>query len=54
MFVAEIFTGSPGKYVNIADTVKGFKDLLEGKYDKLSESAFYMKGTIDEAEKSSK
>jgi len=54
MFVAEIFTGSPGKYVNITDTVKGFKDLLEGKYDKLSESAFYMKGTIDEAEKSSK
>jgi len=54
MFVAEIFTGSPGKYVKISDTVKGFKELLEGKYDKLSESAFYMKGTIDEAEKSSK
>lgn len=54
MFVAEIFTGTPGKYVKITDTVKGFKDLLEGKYDKLSESAFYMKGTIDEAEKSGK
>jgi len=54
MFVAEIFTGSPGKYVKISDTVKGFKELLEGKYDKLSESAFYMKGTIDEAEKSGK
>jgi len=51
MFVAEIFTGAPGKYVKIADTVKGFKELLEGKYDKLPESAFYMIGTIDEAGK---
>lgn len=54
MFVAEIFTGHPGKYVNIGDTVKGFKELLEGKYDKLSENAFYMIGTIDEAVKASK
>ncbi len=54
MFVAEIFTGHPGKYVKIEDTVKGFKELLEGKYDKLPESAFYMIGTIDEAGKSSK
>lgn len=52
MFVAEIFTGHPGKYVKIEDTVKGFKELLEGKYDKLSESDFYMIGTIDEAKKS--
>lgn len=51
MFVAEIFTGQTGKYVKIEDTVKGFKQLLEGKYDKLSESAFYMIGTIDEADK---
>lgn len=54
MFVAEIFTGQPGKYVKIEDTVKGFKELLEGKYDKLPESAFYMVGTIDEAQKSGK
>lgn len=54
MFVAEIFTGHPGKYVNISDTVKGFKELLEGKYDKLPESAFYMIGTIDEAGKTKK
>jgi len=51
MFVAEIFTGHPGKYVKIQDTVKGFKELLEGKYDNLPESAFYMIGTIDEAAK---
>jgi F-type H+-transporting ATPase subunit beta len=43
--------GAPGKYVKITDTVKGFKELLEGKYDKLPESAFYMIGTIDEAGK---
>lgn len=49
MFVAEIFTGSPGKYVSVKDTVAGFKQILEGKHDKLPESAFYMVGTIDEA-----
>lgn len=54
MFVAEIFTGHPGKYVKIEETVKGFKELLDGKYDKLPESAFYMIGTIDEAGKASK
>ncbi len=48
-FVAEIFTGSPGKYVSIKDTVKGFKEILEGKHDKLPENAFYMVGTIEEA-----
>lgn len=54
MFVAEIFTGSPGKYVNIKDTVLGFKEILEGKHDKLPEQAFYMVGTIDEAVKKAK
>ena len=48
-FVAEIFTGSPGKFVDIADTIKGFKGLCEGKYDHLPEAAFYMVGTIEEA-----
>jgi F-type H+-transporting ATPase subunit beta len=48
MFVAEVFTGSPGKYVKIEDTVKGFKEILEGKHDKLPEQAFYMKGDISE------
>jgi F-type H+-transporting ATPase subunit beta len=47
--VAEIFTGSPGKFVDIADTIKGFRDLCEGKYDHLPEAAFYMVGTIEEA-----
>ncbi|MFN3658406.1 MAG: F0F1 ATP synthase subunit beta [Pseudolabrys sp.] len=48
-FVAEVFTGSPGKLVDLADTIKGFKGLVEGKYDHLPEAAFYMVGTIDEA-----
>jgi len=48
-FVAEQFTGAPGKYVEIADTVKGFKEILEGKHDALPEQAFYMVGTIEEA-----
>ncbi len=47
-FVAEIFTGSPGQYVSIADTVRGFKEILEGKHDALPEQAFYMKGNIDQ------
>ena len=46
--VAEQFTGAPGRYVKIADTVKGFKEIVEGKYDDLPEQAFYMKGTIEE------
>jgi F-type H+/Na+-transporting ATPase subunit beta len=49
MFVAEVFTGQPGRYVKIEDTVKGFKEILEGKHDSISEQAFYMIGTIDEA-----
>jgi F-type H+-transporting ATPase subunit beta len=47
--VAEVFTGAPGKLVDLADTIKGFKGLCEGKYDHLPESAFYMVGTIEEA-----
>ena len=48
-FVAEIFTGSPGKLVDLADTIKGFKGLCNGDYDHLPEAAFYMVGSIDEA-----
>jgi F-type H+-transporting ATPase subunit beta len=48
MFVTEVFTGRPGKYVSTAETVRGFKEILEGKYDTLPEQAFYMVGTIDE------
>jgi F-type H+/Na+-transporting ATPase subunit beta len=47
--VAEVFTGSPGKFVDLADTIKGFRDLCEGKYDHLPEQAFYMVGNIEEA-----
>ena len=47
--VAEVFTGTPGVFVKLEDTISGFKDLVEGKYDDLPESAFYMVGTIDEA-----
>jgi F-type H+/Na+-transporting ATPase subunit beta len=47
--VAEVFTGSPGKLVDLQDTIKGFKGLVEGKYDHLPEAAFYMVGTIEEA-----
>ena len=49
-FVAEVFTGSPGKLVDLADTIKGFKGLVSGEYDHLPESAFYMVGTIEEAQ----
>ncbi len=49
MFVAEVFTSLPGKYVRVEDTVKGFKGLTEGEYDDLPEAAFYMVGTIEEA-----
>ncbi len=48
-FVAEVFTGSPGKYVSLKDTISGFKGILEGQYDDLPEQAFYMVGGIDEA-----
>ncbi len=49
-FVAEAFTGSPGKYVKLKDTIKGFKEIIAGKYDNLPEQAFYMVGTIDEVQ----
>ena len=49
MFVAEVFTGQEGKYVPINETVRGFKEILEGKHDDMPEQAFYMVGTIDEA-----
>ncbi len=48
-FVAEVFTGSPGKYVKLEDTIKGFKGILNGDYDHMPESAFYMVGSMDEA-----
>ena len=48
-FVAEVFTGSPGKLVALEDTIKGFKGLCDGAYDHLPEPAFYMVGTIEEA-----
>jgi F-type H+-transporting ATPase subunit beta len=49
MFVAEAYTGRKGKYVPLKETVRGFKEILEGKHDQLPEAAFYMVGTIDEA-----
>jgi F-type H+-transporting ATPase subunit beta len=48
-FVAEQFTGNPGRYVELSETVRGFKEILEGKHDNLPEQAFYMVGTIEEA-----
>ncbi|MBE0434503.1 MAG: F0F1 ATP synthase subunit beta [Methylomicrobium sp.] len=48
-FVAEVFTGSPGKYVSLKDTIAGFKGIIDGDYDHVPEQAFYMVGTIDEA-----
>jgi F-type H+-transporting ATPase subunit beta len=47
--VAETFTGTAGKYVPVAETVKGFKEIIEGKYDELPEAAFYMVGNVEEA-----
>jgi F-type H+-transporting ATPase subunit beta len=49
MFVAEAFTGTPGRYVKLADTVKSFKEVVEGKHDELPEQAFYLVGDIGEA-----
>jgi F-type H+-transporting ATPase subunit beta len=48
-FVAEVFTGSPGKYVSLKDTIRGFQGILNGDYDELPEQAFYMIGSIEEA-----
>jgi F-type H+-transporting ATPase subunit beta len=49
MFVAEAFTGIEGKYVPVKETVRGFKEILEGKHDQLPEAAFLLVGTIEEA-----
>jgi F-type H+-transporting ATPase subunit beta len=54
MNVAEAFTGTPGVYVPVQETVRGFKEILEGKYDTLPEQAFYMVGTIDQAAEKAK
>jgi F-type H+-transporting ATPase subunit beta len=48
-FVAEVFTGTPGVFVKIDDTIRGFKGIVNGDYDHLPEAAFYMVGTIEEA-----
>jgi F-type H+/Na+-transporting ATPase subunit beta len=48
-FVAEQFTGTPGEYVKIEDTIKGFQEIIDGKHDELPEQAFYMVGTIENA-----
>ena len=48
-FVAEQFTGMPGRYVELADTIRGFREIVDGKHDDLPEQAFYMVGTIEEA-----
>ncbi len=53
-FVAEAFTGTPGRYVELKDTIRGFKGIIEGEYDDLPEQAFYMVGTIEEAEEKAK
>ena len=47
--VAEVFTGSPGKFVSLEDTIKGFEGLVKGDYDHIPEAAFYMVGTMEEA-----
>jgi len=54
MFVSEVFTGRPGRYVPVKETVRGFKEILEGKYDNLPEQAFYMAGTIDDVIKAAR
>jgi F-type H+-transporting ATPase subunit beta len=49
-FVAEQFTGTPGQYVKVEDTIAGFREILDGKHDELPEQAFYMVGSIDQAQ----
>jgi len=49
MYVAEVFTGQPGRYVKLEDTIRGFTEILDGKHDELPEQAFYMVGTIEDA-----
>ncbi|VFP86946.1 F0F1 ATP synthase subunit beta [Candidatus Erwinia haradaeae] len=53
-FVAEVFTGSPGKYVSLVDTIRGFKGIIEGEFDQIPEQAFYMVGSIQEVIEKSK
>ena len=53
-FVAEQFTGYKGKYVPLKETIRGFKEILDGKMDDIPESAFYMKGTIEEVYEAAK
>ena len=53
-FVAEVFTGTPGKFVKLEDTIKGFKSIVDGELDNVPETAFYMIGTIEEALEKSK
>ena len=52
--VAEVFTGRPGKYVKVADTIRSFKAIVEGKYDDVPEQAFYMVGPIEDVEENAK
>ena len=52
--VAEQFTGLSGKYVKLADTIKGFREIVEGKHDELPEQAFYMQGTIEDVQERAK
>jgi F-type H+-transporting ATPase subunit beta len=52
--VAEQFTGLPGKYVKLADTIKGFREIVEGKHDDLPEQAFYLQGTIEDVQEKAK
>jgi F-type H+-transporting ATPase subunit beta len=52
--VAEAFTGTPGKFVKVADTVRGFKEICDGKHDSMPEQAFYMVGGIEEAQEKAK
>ncbi len=54
MYTAQAFTGVDGRYVGIADTVRGFKEILDGKHDNLPEQAFYMVGSIEEADEKGK
>ena len=53
-FVAETFTGTSGEYVDIKDTIRGFKEILDGTHDELPEQAFYMVGTIEEVQEKAK
>ena len=54
MFVAEAFTGQPGEYVPVRETVRGFREILDGKCDDMPEQAFYMVGTIEQAREKAK